>query len=288
MLRSKEWPLVTFTVFSQMAVGAFLALMAFRWTVVRWATPETIDEVATPMLPVIGGVLIIGALAATFHLTRLSRAIHAMANVGSSGLSREMLMGLLFGVTFGFYAGPVWLELLSPVVRAILALIVAIVGVGFIAVMARAYMLRTVPAWNAPATPIAFFGTAFLLGALAIGAALLIVGPDHVFCTRFARGLGMAAAVVLGVQFIATILHLARLNAQGNAAAESARVVFVHHRVALVLQWVLAIVGVGFFNLAAFWGEGKSIISITGFVLAFVAQMLGRFLFYVSYRRVGI
>jgi anaerobic dimethyl sulfoxide reductase subunit C (anchor subunit) len=291
MLRSREWPLIIFTVFSQMAVGAFLVLVVFRLLAVSHADLEEAIALTIPALVMISATLALGVAAAAFHLSRPSRAVHAMANLGSSGLSREMLMGLAFGAALAVYAGLEWFRGGSPAMRLGVALISAVVGIVFIAIAARAYMLRTVPVWNTVATPVTFFTTALLLGTANIGTMLMVVSAQMaivVFTTQFVQGLGVASAVFLGVQVAIIPLHIARLSAQGGAAAESSRILADRYRGVYILRLILAAIGVGLFNLAAFWHVAGGATAMLAFVLVLVAEVLGRFLFYATYRRVGL
>lgn len=284
MLRSREWPLIIFTVCSQMAVGMLLAWVTLQRGLVSDVMIPGIPN-REPVLLIIGGVLLIGVIAATYHLSHPGRVVHAMANLGSSGLSREMLAGLLFGVAYAAYAASEWFGLMTEVARTDILLAAGVTGVVFIVVMARAYRIRTVPAWDHLATPISFFGTTFTLGMLGVGTHVLIANLDYELWIARVQGFATAAALILGVQLITIIQYLAHLNTKGGAAAESARIVFVRHRAVVVVRLAVAFAGVALFNLAAFAGGGWALLA---FLLVLIAEVLGRFLFFASHRRVGL
>ena len=272
--RCTEWPLIIFTVLAQMAAGASLVLTVFRALAAWRGEPEAAEDLAHIALPMIIGALVIGALAATFHLSRPAQAVHAMANLGASGLSREMLAGVLFGALVGFDAALGMLGMNLPALRMIAGAAAAAAGMALVAVMARAYRLRTVPAWDTPATPAAFFSTAVMLGAVGVGAVMSAVLPgDDAFGASFAQWLGAAAAVTLGVQIAAALLTAAAAHVPGGA---------------VTLRLALALAGAGLFNFAVRVPGGNVLAAYLAFALVLAAEGIGRFLFFASYRRVGV
>ena len=59
-----EWPLTLFTVFGQMAVGAFIVLGLIQVLGRRTHSTAVIDRVATPALYAIGPIMVAGFFAA--------------------------------------------------------------------------------------------------------------------------------------------------------------------------------------------------------------------------------
>jgi DMSO reductase anchor subunit len=100
--------------------------------------------------------------------------------------------------------------------------------------------------------------------------------------------LGAAAAIVLFVQVGLIPLHTARLRAKEGTALESAIALLVEYRTAFLSRIILSLAGVGLFNLAVFCGTAAPYVAVTGFVLVLAGETTGRFLFYASFRRVGI
>jgi anaerobic dimethyl sulfoxide reductase subunit C len=172
-----EWPLVVFTLASQVAVGSFLALLVV-WGTLRaggkGSSPSAKDVEAVagwsqqPLL-FVGIMTVVGLTASFLHLGAPLNALRALSNVGHSWLSREILAALAFlGVwVLGFrflrhpQGAPSWL-------LPSLALALAMAGVLLIWTMARVYMLPARPAWDSWLTPGSFFLAAVLLGASAI------------------------------------------------------------------------------------------------------------------------
>ena len=169
----REWALIVFTILAQMSVGAFWVLGIVHYYATRKAGVEEADRMSDRALLAIIPVLVLGMLASLLHLGNPFSAYKAVTNLGTSWLSREILFGVLFLVFGALYAFLQWRKIGSVAVRNVIAWVAALLGIGLVYSMASVYMLYSQPAWNTLATPISFFVTALLLGALAMGAAFV-------------------------------------------------------------------------------------------------------------------
>jgi DMSO reductase anchor subunit len=243
-----EITLVVFTVLAPASVGLVLADAALR------AVGGAREPVA---LPVALALLAAGIASASFHPGRPRAARRALANLASSWLSRELLLGAVFGIA-----------LAALVVRretpAAEEVAVAVLGLLFVGAISRVYRIRTVPAWDGVATPAAFFGTALVLG------------------TAPMPPLAGAAAAFALLNPAVSAFHLRRLAARGGAAAESAAAVRDGHRALLVFRVATALVG------AALLLAGSPFAAASACVLLFASELAARTLFYASRRRVGL
>jgi len=176
MSGSRPWSLVLFTVLTQMAVGALVALVAAGLLTRGQIGGEAAEALGISGLRAIGVTLAGAVIAASFHLGRPGRAHRVLRNLRSSWLSREVVLGLAFGAAVVTYAAVCSVGQWSAAARGALGIAAALLGLALVGAMSRIYMLRTVPAWNSAATPISFFTTTFLLGSLALGAQLALAG----------------------------------------------------------------------------------------------------------------
>jgi anaerobic dimethyl sulfoxide reductase subunit C (anchor subunit) len=292
MSGNRPWSLVFFTVLTQMAVGALAALVAFGLLLRGQTGQQALPGLASVGLSTVGLTLAGAVVAASFHLGRPGRAPHVVRNVRSSWLSREVVLGVVFGLAFVTYAALCSFGLGSPPARDLLGVAAALVGMALVGAMSRIYMLRTVPAWNAAATPIFFFTTTLLLGTLALGTQLAVVGAygggamDRNLVDAVVGSLSLLGAALVAVALVTTVLHGRRLRRLGGAAAESFHIVFHAHRQVLVLRSVLAVVGAALFGLFALWSFAG--VAMLGFVLVLCGEILGRLLFFASHRRLGL
>jgi anaerobic dimethyl sulfoxide reductase subunit C (anchor subunit) len=304
-----EWPLIAFTLMSQMAVGAFLLLKAIHFFARRASGTLDADRMMDRALLAIGPVLFAGMIFSLFHLGDPLNAAKAFNNIGSSWLSREILMFTLFVIMGGVFAVLQWRKIGSYRFRGIFAWIAAILGLGLIYCMAKVYLLRTVPTWNLWITTAGFFNTAFLLGAMALGVAYLISPsrlktgvPDPASPVPWegllrgpSRGLAVFSIVLLCVQSLLISLRIFRLATGEAAAREGLSRIMDTFGPILAFRCVLIFAGI----LMLSYFLKKSVrrpdrnpllirLACTAFVLVLASEVLGRFLFYASYQSVGL
>jgi len=172
-----ELPLVGFTLLAQMAAGMAVCALA-------------LPQIPLPLLLSIGLLLGAAGLISFLHLGHKRNAWRAVVHQRKSWLSREILAAGLFGLAWAAAAGLAWLHPAPPSwLRALLALL----GLALIFSMAQVYRLRAVPAWNTWRTPLSFFLSAAILGAL--GANLASPAPGW----ALVAGLGMVAELGLAL-----------------------------------------------------------------------------------------
>lgn len=303
----REWALIIFTILGQMSVGAFLMLRVVHLYAAHKAGVAEADRLSDRALLAIIVTLGLGMVATFFHLSNPLGAPRALTNVASSWLSREIAFSVAFAVLGAAYAAMQWFKAGSAAVRNALAWVAALVGVGFVYSMARAYMLPTQPAWNNPATPVSFFATSLLLGSLALGVAFFAnfvynkrTQPDCVDCQTglLKDSLGAIAVVaiaMLGVEFVTTPLYIGSLATQGGAALTSVELLTVTFNAAFVTRLVLGFLGAGVFGLFTFQvaKQGTQVsqlglLASSAFVLVLAAEVIGRVLFYSTHVNVGL
>jgi anaerobic dimethyl sulfoxide reductase subunit B len=156
----EDTPLILFTLFTQLAVGGFWALL---WTFAptwAFAAQKTSFSQLMPSL-FVGLFLGAGMLASLAHLGTKRKALFALRNLRRSWLSREVLFTGLFGIGWLFttLTSLIWQR--STIAWMALT---AAVGFGLIYSMAQVYRLRAVPAWNTWRTNAGFMVSALLLG----------------------------------------------------------------------------------------------------------------------------
>ena len=96
-METLEFPLVLFTLLTQMAVGMAVFAALRQWSTVEGPTTKTRNEWIA-VLVLIG----LGVFAAFFHLGRPLGFVRMITNLGSAWLSREILSFGLFGALTAF------------------------------------------------------------------------------------------------------------------------------------------------------------------------------------------
>jgi anaerobic dimethyl sulfoxide reductase subunit C (anchor subunit) len=306
-MTGKEWALVTFTLLAQMSVGAFVVLGIVRFFAARRSGAEQADRLSDIALLAIGPVLVLGLLASFGHLGNPINAPRAISNLGSSWLSREIFSSVTFTVLGAAFALMQWRKIATQSLRNALAWLVALVGLFLVFSMSQVYMLEAQPAWDTFATPVQFFATTFLLGALAIGSAFIanyayLKGKDpdcaeaQCMLVRDAlKWIALASIVILGVELISLPLQLSLLASSPSAVAQSSAAMLTNHFGALfVVRLALVFLGAGLlavfiYRYASQPGNENLMGSLAygAFGLVLISEVVGRFLFYATHLGIG-
>lgn len=283
----REGSLVAFTVLTQAAVGVAVVLTAVRLWAERSGAGEALGSATFPLL--LGALVaaLFGLAASFLHLGRARNAWRALGNLRSSWLSRE----ILFASAFAFALSASVLLRLRPGSPGFGVGFAdgfgVVIGVGLLQAMATAYRLRTVPAWNGAATPVAFFGTALALGCLGVAAGLAFAGPPGPSLAQAVRFLVLVAVAVLVTEAAALLLWLRRLAASGGAGRESFVRAGRERRSLLAARLVLAFLAVAA-STTALLVPGSAVALVAALLLAVLAEATGRALFYEARVRAGL
>lgn len=276
------WSLVFFTVLTQAAAGLYVAATLLGFVVrVRGATWEVSSGVISWTS---FGLFALGGLAAATHLGRPLAARHVGANLGSSWLSREALLGAAFGV--GLLLG------LVPGLGTVHAVVTSALGLAFVYAITRVYRVRTVPAWDDGTTPASFFGTTILLGAALLALLLPRLAGYGGANPEWLRGTLRALAVVVLLtalaQLVVANVRQHRFPAKDGTGGLSRR----EHRLVLAVRVTALLLGAALLFVIAWWGPvaGRSPTPsfVVACVLLLVSEWIGRYAFYASHRRVGL
>jgi len=309
-MNTHELPMIIFTLLGQLSVGAFVILGAVRLFASRRYGKDVVAGFTDPALYAIGPALVLGLAASTLHMHDVSNTLNVFRHLGSSWLSREIVFGVTFGGLGLLLAAAQWFKWGSTRLRHALAAFTALVGLGLVYSMSMIYYsLPTVLAWHTWVTPVQFFTTTFLLGALAVGSAFAVTvmwrsrgavkaGAElddnraGELLTTCLKGIGLSAIMLLGVEFIIIPLHISNLSAAGGVAAESAR---VFSGVWFISRLVLVFLGAGLlavflFRYASARANPRTLVGLatTAFALVLLGELIGRSQFYASMIRIGI
>ena len=301
----REWALIAFTILAQMSVGSFLVLSVVHFFSARKWGEKQADQLTDRALIAIGPVLMLGMAASLLHLGNPINAYKAVTNLGSSWLSREILLGVLFAASGAVFALMQWRKISTPSIRQLVGLVVALIGIVLAFAMSQIYLLPTRPSWDLITTPLSFFTTTGLLGVLAIGAAFVAnywymqrqdpgcAGDQCVILRETLRWLAISSIVLLGLQFVILPLSLTLMSAGG--AADSVALMAGPFGVVFALRLALVFLGAGVFGIfvyreAQLVGQERmlSVYMYAAFALVLVGEILGRFLFYATAVKFGL
>jgi len=302
-----DWALIAFSILVQMSVGAMWVLRVVHYFAARKYGVEAADRLSDRALLALVPVIALAFVASLFHLGDPFNAYRAVTNLGSSWLSREIFFGVVFAALVVVFAFLQWRKIGSFGLRNVIAWLAALVGLVLVYSMFNVYLLQSQPAWNSWATPISFFATTFLLGALAMGAAFVAnyaylqrkePGCADTQCTLMRealRWIAVAAVLLLGVELVALPLYLATLAGGSAAGLASVQLMVGSYGWVLALRVVLVFVGAGVFAMFLYQnamsaGQEKVLgnLAYAAFVIVLVAEVLGRALFYAVHVQIGI
>ena len=302
-----EWALLTFTILGQLAAGALLVLMIVRAYATAKAGLKEADRMTDGPLFMVVPIMGLALLASLLHLNNLGNIFNAVPNLGSSWLSREVVISVAFVIVAALFTLLQWRKIGSSGLRTLTGWITVVIGLVQTYAMGMVYMIRTQPAWNTLATPITFFVTSLLLGVLAVAVALLVnynanLKRDSKFAEKqlellrgALQGIAISAIVLLGIEFLVLPVYLAYLATQGAAALESLKMLTGTYGVALVIRLLFVFVGVSLLAVylyrdASSAGKEKAMMSLvySAFVLVLAGEVMGRFLFYATHVRIGL
>jgi DMSO reductase anchor subunit len=286
----REPQLVFFTVFSQLSAGL----------VVVWGLVATLESHPEPflaagflrlVLSIALLVLVLGVMAASLHLGSPGRSPLALTNFKHSWLSREALAGLVFGSLVVVLLLISWAGV-HPSFSRFLVVFPSLAGLGLVWSIARLYRLRTVPAWNHPGTPATFFTTSLLLGTAALRVLYCWFWGQDLSPGGWSITLDWVLVGLVSLQFLTSLSSFVYLSTRGEKAVDSLRLVWSSLRLLLISRWVLAFGSLGvLFALnrdgAIYWRNPFGAVLLV-FTLLLGSEVIGRWIFYSSYRREGI
>ncbi|MGI1659221.1 MAG: dimethyl sulfoxide reductase anchor subunit family protein [Desulfitobacterium sp.] len=208
-----EWPLVIFTVLGQTSVGIIFCLWLLERKRGKQATTSTTEyqSFIQSSILVSGVLLAVAMIASLFHLGHPFAAYRALTHLGTSWLSREIL---LFVFTFGAWA---YLALLSRRPGSKMTGMMALTsGLGFLGIISSAliYTLPRVPAWNNLGPVIFFLMTSIILGTLVTA----FLGRKVLASAEMKQLLNIALGSVIG-SAILYFLYFSLLQATPEGAA---------------------------------------------------------------------
>jgi anaerobic dimethyl sulfoxide reductase subunit C len=289
-MNSNDWPLVFFTLLSQLSVGIVVSgMLVFFFT----RNQEVAANLELKKLAMSAAIVVMGlALIISFlHLARPLHSVFAFANLRESWLSLEILLVLLFFFLLFMAWISVYFKFPSAGAFNVFYAAAFFAGLILIYAMARIYLIPTVPAWNSPLTFVKFYNSSLLLGATAM---LLIATYLN------SKGLAMPrlhsmVSILFFISVFAVLIHFiiavvfSEPVADTNAgfplpvipfALKAARMIFLVLGFAMLALWYL-----GFATTLINEFPGLAYLA---FISLFLAEIFGRYIFYASYYRLGV
>ena len=303
---TREWALLIFTILGQIAAGSLFVLMIVRAYAVPKVGVEQTDRLTDGPLYIILPIMGLALISSLFHLGNPVNIAKAVPNLGTSWLSREVVIAVTFVILAAVYTLLQWRKIGNNMLRTIIGWIAVLAGLAQVYGMGMVYMIRTQPSWNTLATPISFFTTALLMGVATIAAAL-IVNHSRInkgdkkneqlqeLLRKSLQGLAIASIVLLGVEFLVIPFYMAYLSLQGTEAVKSLNMMVGEFGVTFALRLIFVFMGAGvlaayIYRNASIQGKEGTLSTLvySALILILAGEVMGRFIFYATHVRIGL
>lgn len=282
---AEEWALMMFTLLVQLGIGSFIMLIVMR-SILEKKDRKLAAQITNKGFIAIGPVVGLGLILSVFHLGDPLGAYRAIINIGSSWLSREIVLSggffvLLLASIYFFRKGK----------GNSIGWITAVVGLIAVFAMGSAYASSVKPAWTSLNTYIVFYGTTLVFGAAgAISSVVYSLKGQSIpaevgSLLKKVSWVGLAGVVL---PLIYLPVYISGLNGGVEAAQASAGLLTGSYMVQLVLHVVFSAVGLG---MAVYFlsrqGKQKNMAipaSTIYLALALIlaGEFLGRYVFYAT------
>lgn len=280
---AEEWPLMMFTLLSQLAVGTYIILVLVR-TILSGKNSQVANQITKTGVAVVGPLMALALIFSLFHLGTPMGAYRSISNLGSSWLSREIVTA---GGFFVLWAISYYLDKKDKSGPA-LSWIAVLFGLAAIFSMASIYATSVRPAWANINTYIVFFGTTLLFGAAGALAAIVhgMKGAKvSAEVLNILKKISFIAIAALVVQLAYLPIYISGLGSDGSAGMASANLLTDSYAMTMILRWIVSIAG-GILLLNAVYKGGKGTIPANTVYLALgvviVGEFIGRYVFYAS------
>ncbi|WP_019156051.1 dimethyl sulfoxide reductase anchor subunit family protein [Robertmurraya massiliosenegalensis] len=272
-----EWALLIFTVCVQIAIGGILTLAIFYKGINKLGEETAFKAMRIPLI-VIAALSLIGLIASFAHLGTPSHALNSIRNLGSSWMSREILVTGLFIGAACVTAG---LALVQKKVNQWLLIVSALIGLVDIYCMAMIYSNSLVSGWNSVNTFTSFYGTALVLGPVLVVSLLAPVLKEKaqsLIKIAFYISLGGIALQLVGVALFGSVMPEVNMIEGTNALASLA-----DYQTTVAIRWIIEVVGVAFLGYLSVAKQQKVSFSLAYVALAVLlfAEGMSRYVFYV-------
>ncbi|MDQ7093729.1 DmsC/YnfH family molybdoenzyme membrane anchor subunit [Desulfosporosinus sp. PR] len=286
-MASTEWPLIIFTILTQMAVGTYIVLAILRALLAKKIEPQTAAKLTNIGLLAVGPVMAVALLISLFHLGSPLIAFYSIANLGTSWLSREILFSGLF---FFLWIISYYFIMKNKSGNA-LNWITAIVGLLAVFSMSNIYSSSIMPAWMAADTFVSFFGTTIVLGLLASAATVGFAAKGEKLqevTVSLLQRVSLLTLAVIVLQLIFLPEYLSGLAGGGQAGQTSAQLLSASYSFPMLLHWLLTVIGAALLTYVLYKKGSEKLMTLPAgtiylaFIIVLAGEFVGRFLFYAS------
>ncbi|WP_435954394.1 dimethyl sulfoxide reductase anchor subunit family protein [Dryocola sp. BD626] len=276
-----EWPLMIFTVLGQCVAGGFIVMALALLGGISERPLRKRVQWAMIVLWVLMGI---GFMASVLHLGSPLRAFNSLNRIGDSALSNEIASGSVFFAAGGFW----WLITVMGKMPAVLGklwmILTMVLGVFFVWMMCRVYLIDTVPTWYSAYTPLGFFLTMFIGGPL-LGYLLLRAAGVTGWGMRILPVITLIALVASTVVVLLQGMELATIH----SSIQQASALIPQYGTLMSWRLALLVVALACWVVPQLKGSQPNVGLLTfAFMLVLAGELIGRGVFYGLHMTVGM
>jgi len=238
-------------------------------------------------------MIVFATLLSFFHLGSPQHSYNSLNNLQGSWISREILALSMFG--FGMLLFLISRSMDWPISLSRFFMIFSMIsGILLILAMSGIYMIKTVPSWNTFFTPLSFIGSTFLLGSVGMVIFMMLSG-NMSLNQKFLSQILIFMLIVMAVLIMAGGFHqyhLSQLKFTGIEQTIFNKGAFFFLFIIRMVLLFATMIGLSYL-LKVNTQIDMHIANIqTWFILIslliLIEEIMGRYLFYISYFRVGV
>ncbi len=289
-MNNNEWPLVFFTMLSQISVGILIGGLAL-WLSVKNTESTALDTLKKVLIISAFGSMGIALLISFLHLASPLHSVYALSNAGSSWLSREIILTSLYLFSLAICFTSILYNVPHSNLFGQLYLASLIIGIVLIWAISRVYMIPTVPLWDTPATSVAFFSTALVLGGGMVLVMISLLAGKNIQLPDM-EILQSAMFYLVSAAVFITLLNMLLIQPDISAATGSFPLPYISQwwktvRIVFLLAGFSGLTYWFTYQLPSSGGSTSWLIYLSVACLLF-SEIAGRYIFYASYYRVGV
>jgi len=260
-----SWPLLIFTLAIQAAVGGSLILFLYNAWLKKTVAENTLEKYNLRSLIVLTALALLGLACSFFDLGYPLNAPNAIRNIGTSWLSREILLTCIFIVLMAL---ALVMSLKAKKLTQSLLGVAGLIGLAAVFAMGGLYSNTIFEPWHNVNTLIGFYGSTFILGTVVIN---LILFP------LYNTNKGSIEAVKLPTLLIiltAFILQFTFITAIGFSLTS------LNPAISL-MRWLCSAFAALLLTYIYFKATKNSGLIFASFCIMLVGEIIGRYLFYL-------
>jgi len=303
---SDAWSLLVFTLLSQTSVGGYFVVEFLNSSYAKEFSCENLNPLRFFSRLFVLSTAIIAGVSSIFHLKKWAHAYHAFNNLKTSWVGKEMMLFFLFLCCVVLLTFMSWRKIEAGFPQRFISIAGVFCGTALIFSMAKIYMLPTVPVWNTWTTPSFFFTATVLLGSLAAASlyTAFLSSPKSSSLMENIRErwnrktlpnilklvlISLVSGILTTGFFVIRSIAIAEeYGAETSIMSPDKQILFSFRIFFLVLGGILLLLYMKKSrHLDGFQKKSQNLV-YRAFIFITLAEMVGRYLFYVSFYRIGL